>query len=230
MPVAKILHDTYSRRREIVDSTPQSIEKELFNKLFEILNCLTRIAETPLITLRAGTIAPFRQPTQSERQYRILRMRYEYFLTESYILQERYGDFLRWLMRQYRKSDNQDLRAGLFIYTSFYRESINNTFEDIRAKRNAHVHKKLHFDESIEQLYFHKAVKIIVGRDKEKYSDMEEYLGFVEKAGKQYYIIFRNLHLKMYRDFSKAQAGVFEHIVSKLISFLYDQKGNFIEP
>jgi hypothetical protein len=230
MSATKLLRDAYSRRSAILEANPKSTEKEIFRRLFEMLDCISRIAETPLITLRQGEPTPFSRHSTSERQYRILRMRYEYFITEIYILQERYGAFLKWLHKRYIKCGNDALTGALFIFTSLYKATIDNTFKDIRSQRNVHVHQRLHSDKVIENLYYYKALKFVVGRDKKRFSEMDDYLEFVKEGQKGYYYTVRNIHLKMYKDFSKNQEKALEHIVSRIFSMLYDKNGHFFEP
>jgi len=214
-----ILADNYSESLGFgrLENTTSSLSKvetltmEIFNKVFEVWGCLNLIRDVNTVSIKKR-----QDETSFQHKCRMIQIRYEFFLHEYYVLEQRLLTLVNYIHNSYKK-DKSIKSIEIVKLTVELKDYILNSMAPVRKLRKTHVHLyTLQSDElaQLQSLAYHIS--------SEKDPEFKRHL--TKQASAQY----KKLQQGYSSGAKKTMSGlekIVDNVLCEIHSYLFNKKG-----
>ena len=206
-------------------------ESELFQKISEIYTCLDRVHIASDITLiRKGKITPSITDHSLKRKNKVLRLRFEYFLTELYIVEQRIKAFLGWIENKYNKSNDTLLKKKISQVVADNGKTRVELFKQVKAIRHSHTHETLNDDHDLEMLDHLASLIFLLSSDIKSDEVIRRSLLVYSFDYNQKLREVKRKHKQIYEQFYELLTVYFNGMLELVFSVVLDGDGKIIYP
>lgn len=207
-------------------------ESELMHKIDEIYDCIARIEEIGSIYLLKRK-SKVKLAEESEyyglttnslaHKCKVLKLRYEHYICEMFMLEERVRSLLKWIRRKYNKSVDKKILTTLIAFSESYLDVVKKAFEGVREVRNEHVHNSFYDDDKLSVLE-RLASSAFIFKIKTNDEDADHIASFYYQVQfeKKYHLI-RKEHFKLYNSTAKQMTEFLDTMLVRLFAIIYNQ-------
>ena len=212
---------------KFIRSKENNFKIELFQRTTEIITCFYKLHDYKHITLinsnkKSDRIPAFDNPLH--HKLNVFRIRYEWFLHNAYMLEERMLNLANWIKNRYKKHSKYSTEIlAIVTFSQEYNNVIKRNFLKVRTARSLHVHQYLHENKEISVLG-NLATMAYLGKIPGKELSIFKF-DFNQRYKKYNRYTVKTVD-KWIADIDK----LMNDFIGQLYSLLYTQNGDFIYP